>query len=239
MSYRIVKYNPKKSYKRTNKRQYNNRRNMALNKRTGGFRGMEKKFLDREIAAVGLNVNWTIQDDVNDSLNGMKTGTGESDRIGRVIHIYSLHFQYFFDSLFQKQEVNPLTQLRMRIIVFIDKQCNGAIPVVGDVLELTNASTYLALKNLQFATRFQFLYDRNHTLGRSGMNEGVVDSFASGHVTSNVFSFKKYWKTGLKVTFDGVDEAITSITDKAIHVMAVANTGDCDLTWQSRIRYTG
>ena len=45
----------------------------------------------------------------------------------------------------------------VRIIVYLDRQCNGAAAGVTDLLE---SASYLSFRNLANQSRFKFLYDK-------------------------------------------------------------------------------
>lgn len=226
------------------KRRYNTRKKMVLNQRTGGFRGMEKKFLDRAINEVPtLLDSWQMMDPIEDCLNSLDVGTGESQRIGRNISILGFKLRYFFERLPTTDSGSVVADTKLRIICFIDKQTNGASPTVEQVLDLQTPSPVIvapdiSFLNLQFRSRFQILYDKQHILKPQG-NQQKADVFASGLAFSHTFEYNKYWKNGLKITYDGVGDTVASITDKSIHVMCFSTNPLINLSYGTRIRYVG
>ncbi len=99
-------------------------------------------------------------------------GTTESQRIGRKITITSIH-------MYAVCEIKETVDLRftaeiIRVIVFQDKQANGALPGILDLMETSNM---LSFRNLSNSGRFIFHYDEFHniscTAGAGNAGSGI------------------------------------------------------------------
>jgi len=208
------------------------------------FKGMEKKWSPRENSQTMLNPFWNFHDPAELCLNGVKVGSGQSERIGRVIHLVSLHFKYTYNdpSIPDNIELDFMKDQSFRIIVFLDKQCNGA-PVSSTAEVVENfSSERRQFYNLENTTRFQILYDKTHVMKPfwvTGLNGVGTHIYSKSNTNMDVKSFNKYWKNGLKILFTGDAEDVASISDKAIHVMATGTNPFGVLAWSSRIRYFG
>lgn len=81
-------------------------------------------------------------------LNAISLGPGDTQRVGRTISMEDLELRYILD--------NTATDDVVRTIIFIDKQTNGALPAVSDVLEYVDA---ISPYNGDNSKRFEILYD--------------------------------------------------------------------------------
>ncbi len=220
--------------KRVTKRKFNNKKKMIE-------KAIELKFIDKEASQLNLGNTWFLFNNEENTINGIAQGTDDDERIGRVISMHSMHFRYFVSKDKQEGDTTPIPDFKFRVIVFLDKQCNQAVPLVGEVLDLTNAEPVLAYRNLRFVKRFQILHDKIHMI-TSNQTCCAVDVYSEGERISATFRFSKVWKTALKVTYVDIVDDITAITNTSIQVMAVANQNVGDrwgLTWNARLRYTG
>ncbi len=91
----------------------------------------EKKFKDTVVADAVVSATGFI----STSLNLVVQGVDEEERIGRKIIIRSIsaRFEVFLPSLSNIADLDGGDVVR--IMIFIDKQANGAMPSVTDILE--------------------------------------------------------------------------------------------------------
>lgn len=107
-------------------------------------------------------------------LNGTTQGDGINQREGRQIYVQSVqcNFRAEWNSA---AATSPATY---RVILFMDKQSNGAAPAVGDLLDTSTALACDALRNLNNRKRFKILLDRRYAMSPTGAsNSAIVDSF--------------------------------------------------------------
>lgn len=211
------------------------------NFRTGGYTGIEKKFLDSELQSQAFGTGWETMSPVTlNCLNGIATGTGESGRIGRKYLILSVHMKVVITIGAIESDTTPIGQFNMRIALVIDHQTNNAELTATDVMDPGGTRDLLAFRNLQHTGRFNVLWDKRFHINSNGQtNEGAVNLFAIGGQATRVISYDKTFKTPLIVICDGTDNTIGSITTNSLQVIGVSNSTSAVLSYQARVRYTG
>lgn len=182
----------------------------------------ELKFID---VAGSLGVINGTQWSELDFLNPIQTGATASERIGRRLQLKSVLFRWNGASL--------SNGFAFRVLIVYDREPNGAIPLITDVLEANNFNSPMNLSN---ANRFVILADELHG------NEGY--SYV-GSITSSAGLYrcgKIYKKINLPCGFNALSTLdITSITQGAVFALVgvPANvTTTVGLGYFSRVRYT-
>lgn len=215
-------------------------RRAASNRRTGGFIGLENKFIDTEINNEALTTSWATHEQATfDSLSATAIGDTESTRDGRVYHINSLHFKYRYRIPATEAQVTPPVQQNVRLLLVWDTQSNGAQLTATNVMDAGGTNDVLSFRNLQFTKRFRVLYDRTMNIKVPFQGQGGVDLFANQQVLSPVISVNRQFKTPIKVNCSGTTAAIGSITDNSLHCIAIGSTALPLLSFQCRVRFSG
>lgn len=216
-----------------------------LNARTGGFEGIENKFLDSELSGVSLTTAWLPHNPTGtgctDSISVPAQGNGESQRIGRMFTIDSILIRGMVASNLQEAAVNPLPDTRARIIVYLDTQTNLAEAAATLIMDAGGADDVFAFRNLQNTKRFRVLFDKTVTLKVDGqMAQGALDAFAVGQIKSR-FTFYHKFKGGLKVQCSGTAADVASVTDNNIGIAALCDSTSIGavLSYSARIRFRG
>jgi len=137
--------------------------------RAGGYRMMgslvEKKAVDLPNASYALDTTGTVT-----AINLIRTGSGYNNRVGRKISMTSVEIRGYIAA----NGATPAEQ-PTRIMILYDKQANGALPAVTDVLQAidqagnvtTNATSP---RNLDKRDRFVCVYDEYKiAFGTSGV----------------------------------------------------------------------
>jgi hypothetical protein len=141
-------------------------------------RGTEVKFYDQSndgyIGKVGSGFGAAIPVIVS-LIDGLAVGTDWSARIGRRITIRSLNLRYNIYGA-----ATPPQDTSVRILLIYDKQCNGALPAMTDIL-VTNASSGFVdtCSQLQMNNRDRFVIIRDivktqQYAGPGGLTEGKI-----------------------------------------------------------------
>lgn len=158
-------------------------------------------------------------------LNGIAQGTTALLRVGDKVQATSIQFRYNFLTDFDNLNANIV-----RMIIFWDRQPNGATPLFSDVLDVTTitsaaSNTVYAPYNLKNAPRFKILYDKMDVLN-------VQQSFteAAGTVTSAiaVASHPRHGKIPLKRIVNyglGVAGTIADISANALYCLFLSDIG--------------
>lgn len=203
--------------------------------RTGGYYGRfagknaEKKFFDTTRASHIPAQAGTIS---NLSLNLIPQGTTESQRIGRKCVIKSLFIKGYILSNATSDENK--TSDRMRIIVYQDKQCNGATAAVTDILETAAINSF---RNLAESGRFKILKDKTYVTGSPGGSyNGTNDLWAAKYVNLRI----NFANLNIPLEFNSTTGAITEIRSNNIGILALSELGTPSqtLAYTARVRFS-
>ncbi len=198
--------------------------------RTGGFYGRysnggEKKFFDSVvddavIATGGLIFN---------SVNKIAQGTTESERVGRKCTIVNIGWKMSITLPAATNSSN--TSDIVRLIMFIDKQANGATATVTGILE---SADYLAFNNLANKSRFRTLMDRTYALSaKAGGGDGTTEDYAEEEITDSF-----YKKCRIPIEFDATLGAITEIRSNNVGILVISKAGLAGLNSKVRVRFS-
>ncbi len=214
----------------------------GANVRTGGFVGIEKKFVDSTSTSTAFTTAWAIlapTGGITDCLSAPGIGTSESQRDGRVFTIHSIHLKGSVTRPTVEAQAGPQTDIDYRLCVVWDTQTNGA-PIVGtSEMDAGATNDIHSFRNLQNSKRFIVLWDSGPmTDSVFQMNEGAVNSFASALKITH-FSMNKSFKNGIKVRTIGTTADVASISDNSISLIGLASDVALDYNFESRCRFTG
>lgn len=235
-AHNYAKKSLRKSYKRRNTR-------------TGGFTGIELKFYDSWVSLQDVDsfgdASGGEHDPVALALNTIPQGDGESQRIGRVATVKSIHV---FGHI-RAQQLIATVDTPVEVMFFIalvqDKQTNGAQLQSEQVFVNPSGSLLLAanpMKNLQNASRFTIVHQMQMVM------QPTIGVVATGAPTFNYngqilpFSFTK--KCNVRTIYNGTTEIISNITDNSFHVIAWASEqnetpSNFTISYNCRIRFVG
>ncbi len=190
----------------------------------------ELKFFDIVISDDTVSATGAVQT----AVNLIPQGIGEEQRIGRKIIVRSIsaRFQIRLPNLNDQSDIQGGDTLR--IIIYIDHQCNEAAAVVLDILE---TATYDSYRNLSNSKRFTILRDKFVTLNRRvAMSDGTNTS-QSPEVLMH-WSF--YSKLNVPIQYSTTAGTQANITGNNIAYMYISAKGFIGVPEQcTRIRYDG
>lgn len=205
--------------------------------RTGGFYGagsQELKFLDIATNdAVVVDDSWIIQN--AGSVVNIVQGTTQSNRDGRKCVIKSLgwHFDIFTEAV-AGGTTDPPDPVKVRVILYLDKQCNGATAANTDLI-IANTDTK-TFNNLANSGRFRTLMDRTYVL-KSTAGGGLSTSNAD--FTGDAISDSFYKKCNVPLEFSGTTGAITEIRSNNIGWMICQNLSATGGGSRPAVRFAG
>lgn len=162
------------------------------------------------------------------SLNLIPQGTGPSARIGRKVVIKKIQ-------LFVQNDLITGTKPNdsIRIILYQDKQCNGATATVTDILD---GAFFKAWRNLENSGRFRLLWDRTIDLqpGAAVINAttDVVQIFGTS------LTEKYFVDCNIPIEFDSTTGAITEIKSNNIGLLLITIDDQVQANGFWRIRYS-
>ncbi len=206
--------------------------------RTGGYYGRygqgpnaELKFHDLVIDDAVVASAGTI---AQASCVIIPQGTTESTRLGRKITVKSINWRMEIGLAELDAQATPGNEEIIRIIVYLDKQTNGAAAAILDILETAN---YQSFNNLANKSRFRTLMDRTYAL-----NYNTLASDGAGVTSSNAMSIQDsfFKKCNIVIEYDNTatDGAITTQRSNNIGVLTISKSGTGRFLTQMRIRYS-
>lgn len=201
--------------------------------------GHETKAVDLLVNNSALNATGTVT-----ALNLMSAGTSFFNRIGRRVELKNLTFS---------GQIVPLrtvaAQEYARIVVFYDRQTNGAAPAVGDVLLTVNQSgtattTSLSGINLNNRDRFRIFIDERITLPSQTVTAGQVTTPGWVDPVKTTFNIKRFVKLDREVTqfkADSTPGVVGDISTGGLFCLtlsdAAAGSEGFQFQFESRLRY--
>ncbi len=160
-------------------------------------------------------------------------GTTEVQRDGRKCTITNIAWRYEFRLAETDAAATPAAPDVMRIIMFLDKQCNGATAAVTDILE---SADYQSFNNLVNSGRFIKILDRTVSINYASLASDNAAVVSQAAVTrSGVF----YKTCNFPLEFNGVTGAITEIRSNNLGVLLISKTGVVEFNSKIRLRFRG
>ncbi len=186
--------------------------------------GGEVKFLDFTLD----NQTPPVTGLIIPSLNIIAQGVGESERLGRKVTLRSLHIRCSFKISLADSQADGFRILRM--LVYQDKQTNGAAAAVTDIIQ---TAEFRAFRNLDNSGRFVILHDKYYT---KNVSAGISSSLAD-----NGLLIQMNKRLLMPIEFDVSLDTGVIATQRSnnIGVLFVSNIGaHFDVDFKSRVRYT-
>ncbi len=198
--------------------------------RTGGFYGRyggggELKFHDLDIDDATIAGGALI---AQASCNLIAQGVTESQRVGRKCVIRSINYRFRFS--LPATSTPGDTSDSVRIVIYLDKQANGATAATTQLFENDDYQTF---NNLANSSRFVTLMDRSYSLvATAGAYDGTNDQF--GEVNINDTFFKR---CSIPIEFDATTGAITEIRSNNIGIALFSRAGVAGFSSSMRLRF--
>lgn len=202
--------------------------------RVGGYYGRysgrdsELKFFDKQFDVTTI----AIAGELEDSINEIPQGVTESQRVGRKCTIRTINWHYLLKLTEEDAVATPPEADTIRMIMYLDKQCNGAIATVLGILE---TAEWQSFRNLSESGRFQILMDKTVDLNRTmGFSDGNAVGSSSEVNRSGAF----YKKCNIPLEFSSTTGAIAEIRSNNIGILLLSRTNQVDFESKIRIRFS-
>ncbi len=199
----------------------------GISRISGYYGGIENKFFDQDIDDAVVATGGTIQ--AAGSICNIAQGTTEIQRDGRKCVVNAINWRYSI-KVPSNAAANGFDTVR--VILYLDKQCNGATAAVGDILETDD---YQSFNNLANRSRFRILLDRTHTLKQ----HGAAGNGTTNETLTSMDNFSFYKKCQIPLEFSSTTGAITELRSNNIGVMLVGHLGTAVFESKMRLRFTG
>ncbi len=201
------------------------KRMMAARRATSGELKFHDIALDDSVIALAGGIT--------PSLNLIAQGVTESTRVGRKCTLLSLGWKFQMQlPAIDGTGAAPLAEV-VRVLLYLDKQCNGAAAAVTDLWEAANFQSF---NNLANSGRFRTLMDRTYSLNyQSGSGSGGA---ADNDYPSVVVTDDFYTKLNLPIEFTAGTGAITEIRSNNLGVLLISQNGTAAFFSHLRLRFS-
>lgn len=184
----------------------------------------ELKYFDQSQNMTALKP--TVGDFGSSFVGSCDRGTDPDQRVGRKIAVRSMQVRLTCTPGYTA----ALIASDVRIIIFYDKQTNGADPVATDILVADGINS---MRNLANEARFVILHDQLHTFQN---HDGT-------HISNDLIVIYKKFTKPLIVEYKANAGGIADVATGNINILAYADadtsgTTNTHLVGYSRIRYT-
>ncbi len=170
--------------------------------------------------------------DVDPAINLIAAGTTESTRIGRKVTILSIGWRYSVTLPEVDAAATPAPGDVIRVMLVLDKQCNGAAATVTDMLETTG---YQSFNNLSNKSRFRTLHDATFPLNYLTLASDNAAVVSSAEVWQHYTFFKK---VKIPIEFSAGTGALTEIRSNNLFVLLITKRGAAGFESKMRLRFS-
>lgn len=202
----------------------------------------ELKFGDFELVAGTISTAWaSLNPGTIDCLSAIAQGGEESNRIGRVYWIHSIHIQGEINTATLESAVFPPDSAIIRLVMVMDKQTNGNAVVASTVMDAGQTTDVHAFRNMQNQKRYWIMWDHKFVFRRQYVNEGSINLFANGD-ERYIFRHYHVFKKPIKVNMKGATTAgiVDNVEDNSISLIGISNeTTIFKISYQCRIKFWG
>ncbi len=207
----------------------------GITRQVGFFASTELKFHDQDVNDPGVAGSGTIFTNASAeaSLLRIPEGNGASARIGRKITVRQINWRFEIKLAEADGVANPANDTTVRVLLYLDKQANGAAAAVTDIVV---ASNFQSFNNLSNSKRFRTLMDRTYNLNRpSGGGNGTTSDWAGLRVSDTFFK-----KVNIPIEYNSTatDGSLATIRSNNINMLIFGSTADAVFTSKMRIRYS-
>ncbi len=204
------------------------RRPRGRARRRGPTRGrqatLELKFHDLDIDDAVVAAGGTIAED---SCVTIGQGTTESERIGRKLTVQNINWR--FKIAIPATATGGDSADQIRVILYLDRQANGAAAAVLDIVETADFQSF---NNLSNKSRFRTLMDRTYAINAMA---GRDTTFGESIIEDTLF---KKVDIGIEYDNSATNGVITSIRSNNIGVLLLGFSGLAGFSSKMRIRFS-
>ncbi len=189
----------------------------------------ETKFHDLDIDDPTIAVNGTIS---QVSCVTIAQGTTESTRIGRKIIVR--HIGWKFNMLLPSAASAGSTSDTVRVILYLDKQTNGATATVTGILETDDYQSFNQLAN---KSRFRTLMDRTYDLNSPSITDLTGPSTNTSEFRIHDSLFKRL---NIPIEYDNsfTTGVIGTMRSNNIGVLLLSHSGFVTFESKMRVRFS-
>ncbi len=191
----------------------------------------ELKFFDRTLDDAVVAVAGTVVD----SINLIAQGVTENTRIGRKCTIKSINWRYQVKLPAVDAQALPGKPDTIRIIMYLDKQCNGVTAAATGDSGILAAASWQSFNDLANTGRFNILHDKMITLNPSA---GLSDGAGLASTAEVIREGSYYKKCNIPLEFSDTAGAIGELRSNNIGVLLLSSAGLCGFLSRVRVRFS-
>jgi hypothetical protein len=204
------------------------RRNVGSYGYSTGVR--ELKFLDLNFNYVPPNVLGTIHH-LGPTIS---QGTGPNNRIGRRVQLHSILVRGAVLLLTDTTDPSPFD--RIRIMLVQDKQTNGALPTVAEVVD---NPTIDGFNNVDNSLRFKVLYNKTFTLNSTSSYQDTSSSRMYPSPCTRSVNFNiKFKKRKPVISYGSTTGALSEMESNSFFFIVFSEQDTADFQGRLRWRFT-
>lgn len=190
----------------------------------------EKKYFDTIFASTAINVAGGF----TPSWNLIPQGTTKNTRIGNKCTITNINVHGFLVTA--SQLVPNILGDKIRWIVFVDRQANGAVPAaISDLIQtMPGATTDIhSFRNMDNVDRFVILKDKTYVLNQGTQNANLGSQQFIREIKMNK-------KCNIPLEFSSTTGAITEVRSNNVMCLFINTTGNgfTSFAMTSRVKYS-
>ncbi len=189
----------------------------------------ELKFFDLDLDDAVVAIAGTV----TDSINKIAQGTTEVQRNGRKCVVKSIEWRMRFFLPEFDAVATPAASDTIRVILYRDKQANGATAAVLDILETADFQSFYNLSN---QNRFSVVCDKLVTLDYHSLASDGAGLVSGAEATHNLV-YKK--AINMPLEFSDTTGAITEIRSNNLGVLLLSKAGLAGFESKIRLRFLG
>lgn len=195
--------------------------------------GGELKFLDTNSAAAISAIIGTVH---SSSLVTIPQDGTESGRVGRKVTVKSLHVRGLC-VLAGTSDFNN-TDDTVRLMIVLDKQCNGTAATPADILEAgAGTVTIDSFNNLANKSRFRVLKDTKICMNLNGAVDSVNNVVAGNRTVPFEYHFSNL---NLPIEYDNsaTTGALATVRSNNLLVLGISSDQRATIRYTARVRYS-
>lgn len=192
----------------------------------------EMKYFDTNLAYTNITTTGVV---TSPTFNLINLGTGENNRIGRQVTVRRIMIRGSIN--LRAQEDPAQSANKFRIVVFQDKQANGAAATWLNIMQTADIDSF---RNLENSRRFKILHDKFHTLNPGGGGQNTPGTKTWAEVYRH---FAVYIKCAIKLEYGTTNPpTIADMRSNNLGIMVIAEEPQTDniprIQYSTRLRYT-
>lgn len=181
---------------------------------------IEKKYLDSVFTATTATTAGYM---IAATLLTIPQGTTEVTRVGGKINITNVNIRGVLEGPVGLANVPD----QVRVILFWDKQCNGAQPVVTDLLKTANYLSYLNMDNVE---RFQIIKDKLYMVDVVGWD--------GTNALYKQLPLKVNYKCNVPIHYSSTTGAVAEIKSNNLGILFISQLGKASFAFNCRVKFT-